>query len=528
MHIFIPFQMTIDVNVSVPVFRTLVILMIVHGITSFKFVFFPNNMKSHLMYFANLGKLLQSRGHSVTFVIGSSFKRPAVLDTFSVETYHMAVEPIYQTENFTNRVVKAALDQTIFSYWETMEIMHDDIKSSEESCTSFLDDYDLIDKIKREEFDFAVIDIFPCQASYVYKLSLRFAILGIMPYSWVFRLPDIPSYVPMFLAPFAHPMTSFQRSINLLLQILFANFAPLEDGHHITKYIHEKPYRPYVEVLKTYDLYLTLYDILTESVRPSLQNMVSVSGVNVAPSKPIDDISIASFIDSSAHGVILVSFGSWLSSFPNNTLSKLLNGLSHLEENVIFKFTDDVQRHISKNILTKAWLPQNDILGHPKTKLFITHAGLNSVTESVFHGVPMIALPLFGDQFHNAATIEAKRFGIWMSIASFTPQELTENILKVTTQKEYQISISKASGIFKDKIPRSKEEVVFWLEHVVKHGGAHLKNPAVDLSWYQYLMLDVLVFFLFILIVLCITIYLLFHLVIKMCRCALIGKIKVD
>lgn len=47
-------------------------------------------------------------------------------------------------------------------------------------------------------------------------------------------------------------------------------------------------------------------------------------------------------------------------------------------------------------------MPQNDVLGHPKTRLFIGHAGLNGIFESIYHGVPMLCSPFFGDQFDNA------------------------------------------------------------------------------------------------------------------------------
>ena len=65
---------------------------------------------------------------------------------------------------------------------------------------------------------------------------------------------------------------------------------------------------------------------------------------------------------------------------------------------------------LGKNIKVASWLPQNDILGHPKTRLFIGHAGMNGMLQAGFHGVPMICVPFFGDQFDNS--IAAKHFGM--------------------------------------------------------------------------------------------------------------------
>lgn len=72
--------------------------------------------------------------------------------------------------------------------------------------------------------------------------------------------------------------------------------------------------------------------------------------------------------------------------------------------------TDAKSLTLGKNIKVASWLPQNDILGHPKTRLFIGHAGMNGMLQAAYHGVPMICVPFFGDQFDNSIT--AKHFGM--------------------------------------------------------------------------------------------------------------------
>lgn len=47
---------------------------------------------------------------------------------------------------------------------------------------------------------------------------------------------------------------------------------------------------------------------------------------------------------------------------------------------------------------------------------------------------------------------------------------------------------------FKDRPKTPKEEVIYWSEYVIKHKGAHhLKSAALQLAWYQYFLIDVLV-----------------------------------
>lgn len=44
---------------------------------------------------------------------------------------------------------------------------------------------------------------------------------------------------------------------------------------------------------------------------------------------------------------------------------------------------------------------------------------------------------------------------------------------------------------------RGIDKVIWWTEYVIRHGGAkHLRNPAADLPWYQYFLLDVAAAFL--------------------------------
>jgi len=50
-----------------------------------------------------------------------------------------------------------------------------------------------------------------------------------------------------------------------------------------------------------------------------------------------------------------------------------------------------------------------------------------------------------------------------------------------------------ASEIFKDRPMSQEKSVVYWTEYVIRHKGAqHLKSHALNLTWYQYFLLDVI------------------------------------
>lgn len=56
----------------------------------------------------------------------------------------------------------------------------------------------------------------------------------------------------------------------------------------------------------------------------------------------------------------------------------------------------------------------------------------------------------------------------------------------------YTINAKIVSEIFKDRPMTPAEAIVYWTEYVVRHRGApHLKSHALNLTWYQYYLLDV-------------------------------------
>jgi UDP:flavonoid glycosyltransferase YjiC (YdhE family) len=79
-----------------------------------------------------------------------------------------------------------------------------------------------------------------------------------------------------------------------------------------------------------------------------------------------------------------------------------------------------------------SWVPQRAILAHPSTHLFITHCGAASTNESAFHGVPMLALPFYGDQTANSRRAMAAGIALALDKNCFTASELHDKITVLT------------------------------------------------------------------------------------------------
>ena len=68
----------------------------------------------------------------------------------------------------------------------------------------------------------------------------------------------------------------------------------------------------------------------------------------------------------------------------------------------------DAGMEIPDNLKVVNWLPQNDLLGHAKTRAFVSHMGINGATEAAYHGVPLVAACIMSDSYANTVRFTEK------------------------------------------------------------------------------------------------------------------------
>lgn len=90
--------------------------------------------------------------------------------------------------------------------------------------------------------------------------------------------------------------------------------------------------------------------------------------------------NLENFLNSSKRGTIVFSFGSTIRG-DNLSLEKQKLFIRIFNEftdyNFLWKFESNITiDELPKNVWIRSWIPQSDVLSHPKVKALITHGGL--------------------------------------------------------------------------------------------------------------------------------------------------------
>jgi UDP:flavonoid glycosyltransferase YjiC (YdhE family) len=142
----------------------------------------------------------------------------------------------------------------------------------------------------------------------------------------------------------------------------------------------------------------------------------------------------------------------------------------------------------SDTSLSMTWLPQKAILAHGATKLFVSHGGQASVFEAIYHNVPLLLLPLFGDQPRNAGTLADKHLALTLDKASFTADDVHHNAHRLLLPgSEFEVARAKYSRRFRLRNKVAAHYGADVIEEALHAGSEHLVYVLDRLPmWYLY------------------------------------------
>ena len=447
---------------------------------------------SHVMMMGHLAEKLISKGHGVTLVLPTILKVPPVIRDMKIETMQFELKESVLKGGIE---MKKAFDDMAANPSQLKQLLHLGMLTSPVLTGighSLLEDTELMNKLAQKKFDYMVID--PVVLSFLlvpYKLGVPFAIYHSDCFDHIRRIPALPSVVPYALTAYNGHMSFFQRVGNTIFNVITTLTLSIVTDFS-SEHIPELPAVSIVDMIQNASLCLLLRDSSINVVRPDMPDVIPVATLMGRPAKPLTG-DLKTFMDSSPNGVVLMSFGSVIDELPAPALKNFFIAFEQIDQRVIFKYKHKLD-NVPANVHVVDWMPQNDLLGHPNMKLFVTHGGMNSYIEAVYQGVPVLAMPIAIDQYGTAALIKSQGIGDTLPLSDFTSEQLKNAITTIIGDTHYKNTATKLSAIYREIQASGLRDPVFWIEHVIKYGASHLRSHAYDMPFYQYAMFDVSVF----------------------------------
>lgn len=453
---------------------------------------------SHWVGIKAIAEEMGRRGHQVTVVMPEVSIRMGPGKHFETLTYPVPYDKAYiDFVMSTHKEIMSKSQQTFFEKMKKRITQIQKIKGLIlTSAESLLFNKTLITHLQQQGFDAMLTDpMVPTGSVMARKFGLpTINLLRGIPCSLDMKsagCPSPPSYVARFFTGYTDKMNFKQRVINTivaLLEPLMCRLLYWRFDEITYEFLGEDV--GVAKVLSDSDIWLLRIDFTLEFPRPLMPNIVLVGGINCDVRNPLPE-DLKPWI-SGEHGFVVLTFGSMVSEMPDETRKIFLDAFKQIPQKVIWRYTGPVPENVPENVKIMKWVPQNDLLAHPGARAFITHAGSHGLFEGLCHAVPMLMLPLSGDQPDNAQKLVSRGAGVVLDILTVTTEDLVEGLREVINNPKYKENLKKLSALHTDRPVDPLDLSVYWTEYVMKHKGAkHLKAAVHDLNWIQYYCLDV-------------------------------------
>lgn len=268
------------------------------------------------------------------------------------------------------------------------------------------------------------------------------------------------------------------------------------------------PNTPSVQTLrdKVELLLLNLHPIFdnNRAVPPSVQYLGGKIHLINSTLVKLDD-TLEMLMNKKRRRVIYVSFGSSINTdmFADELKQMLINTFIELSEyTILWKINDGTINTtlLPPNVHTRKWFNQRAVLNHPNTVAFVTQGGVQSCDEALTAIVPMVCMPMMGDQFYHARRLHQLGVAHTLNTLTVTSEQLAYSIRAISTihQLRYKNNIN-----FLNKILQQDENFSSahkYTERVIEchrernnnkiNKMCSLKSPAANMPYSEYFMYD--------------------------------------
>lgn len=353
--------------------------------------------------------------------------------------------------------------------------------------------------------DAIVCDIacYPCHVIAIYadiKIQVDVSTVGMVDplISVPFHIPAPLAYLPRMGLIATNQMNLYQRVINVIINPLMIPFIDHFMFFALYEIVNKTKlgFKSVPTFTNTRASFILINgDFAFDYPRPLTPTAKMVGAILAKPAKSLP-LELEQFISSNPNGTIIVSFGTVATAVKHVIdIEAFFRAFALLPYNVVWKYTEEVPPDVlAPNVKVVHWFPQNDLLGHAQVKGFITHCGLNSLLEAVYHGVPVVGMPIVGDQIFHAQKIIAKNVGIVLDIKASSAADIYYAVMNITSDQDIIGNATKASQLMRNR-PNGRtalEEANDWVEFALHcDGGEYLRTEEYNLSWYQLYLIDV-------------------------------------
>ncbi|XP_069681581.1 UDP-glucosyltransferase 2-like [Periplaneta americana] len=450
---------------------------------------------SHHIFNRVLIRALAARGHQVT-VISTDVDADNVpnLTSIKIEGVYETLRNSYDFETFGDQSDTGVISST-FGWVEVLcktEFRSEGTKQ-------------LLSYSSNEPFDLIITEASwaECFFGFIQKFGsppvVAISGYGVHPWSAAaMGVPDNPSYIPVSLLPYSSTMTLTQKIYNSYIHYYFLykyEYVHLPKMEAMAKEFFKEDMPSFMDIHRNFSLILANTVFGLDDPRPLTPNIIPIGGMHVKMKADPLPKDLQKYLDEAKDGFIYFSLGTNIRSDTLNAgkLQAFMDAFSELPQRVLWKFESDNLQGLPSNVKIRKWLPQSDILAHPNIRLFITHCGRMSTTETVYRGVPIVGIPFFLDQVLTIQKVLRKGIGVYVDYHTLTKGSILQAIKEVLNNASYEVNMKKMSAVLRDQPDSALDRAVFWTEYVIRHKGApHLRSAATKLYWYEYLLLDVL------------------------------------
>jgi MGT family glycosyltransferase len=157
---------------------------------------------------------------------------------------------------------------------------------------------------------------------------------------------------------------------------------------------------------------------------------------------PIEDSSVTEWISPwpSSEGkrpLVIVSL-STLQQGQAPLLHRILLALGMLDVHALVTLgpaLDSSQFAAPPNVLLERFIPHSAVLLH--ADVLVTQCGIGTLTKGLIHGVPLVCVPILGDQPDNAARVVARNAGICIP-SDASPEKISAAIRRVASDQSFR------------------------------------------------------------------------------------------